>query len=225
MRKLIIIVVFVSFSLSNMQCSKKEANQPPSVVQLIYPSENLLCIENTIVFDWSDATDPENDNIQYNLLVASDRAMSNIVENRTISASQLSITLSKAQAFYWTVSALDVNNNQGTTSDTFAFFTKGEGNVNYAPFTSALLTPENNSQVNQGSVNLTWDAADSNAGDTLIYEVYLGENATLVLQDDAIPTKSYTVTVESGKTYSWRVDVKDQNGAKSIGQVWSFTVN
>lgn len=226
MRKLIIIVVFVSFSLSNIQCSKSEPeNQAPSSVQLIYPSANLLCIDNNIIFDWSDATDPENDDVQYNILVALDRAMTNIVENRTIASSQLSLTLNKAQAFYWTVNALDVNNNQGTTSETFAFFTKGDGIENYAPFTSELLTPENNSQINASSVNLTWDAADTNAGDTLTYEVYFGENSTLTLQDDSLTTKSFSVSVASGKTYSWKVDVVDQNGAKSIGKTWTFSVN
>ncbi len=225
MRKLIIIIVFVSFCLLNIQCSKTPENQAPSAVELIYPTANLLCIDNNILFDWGSATDPENDAIEYNIIIASDRAMSNIVENRTVGISQVSITLSKAQAYYWTVNALDVNNNQGSTSETFAFFTKGEGVANYAPFTAELLTPENNSQVNEGSVNLTWNAADSNDGDTLTYQVYFGENSTLTLQDDTLTTKSFIVTVESGKTYSWKVNVVDQNGAKSIGQTWTFSVD
>lgn len=225
MRKLIIIIVFVSFCLLNIQCSKTPENQAPSTVELIYPTANLLCIDNNILFDWGSATDPENDAIEYNIIIASDRAMSNIVENRTVGISQVSITLSKAQAYYWTVNALDVNNNQGSTSETFAFFTKGEGVANYAPFTAELLTPENNSQVNAGSVNLTWNAADSNDGDTLTYQVYFGENSTLTLQDDNLTTKSFIVTVESGKTYSWKVNVVDQNGAKSIGQTWTFSVD
>jgi hypothetical protein len=31
--------------------------------------------------------------------------------------------------------------------------------------------------------------------------------------------------VESAKTYYLKVNTIDQDGAKSIGQVWSFTVN
>lgn len=226
MRKLIIIVVFVSLCLLNIQCSGSPAeNQAPSAVQLIYPTANLLCIDNNIIFDWSNATDPENNDIQYNIIIASDRAMTNIVESKTVVASQLAVTLTKGQAYYWAVNALDVDNNLGTSSDTYAFFTKGDGTANYAPFTSELLTPENNSQVNAGSLNLTWDAADSNTNDTLTYQVYFGENSTLALVDDSLTAKSYMVTVESGKTYSWKVNVVDQNGAKSIGQTWTFTVN
>lgn len=208
-----------------IQCSKKATNNAPSAVTLIYPNNNLLCINNIINFEWTLATDPENDEVQYNVIIAKDRNLSNIVENRTISENQVSIILEKGTAYYWQVNALDIDNNLGSTSQTFAFFTYGQDISNYAPFTSVLLTPENNSQVTSGTTNLTWDAADANTGDTLTYEVFFGENDNLTLQDDNVTTKSYEVSVESGKSYSWRVDVKDQNGAKSIGQVWTFSVN
>ncbi|WP_439130410.1 hypothetical protein [Polaribacter sp.] len=207
------------------QCSKKVSNQAPTAVSLIYPTENLLCIDNNITFNWTTAIDPENDEVEYNIIIAKDRALTNIIENRTISNTQVSINLEQETAYYWKVDALDVNNNQGTASETYAFLTQGNIIENYVPFTAALLTPENNSQINSGTVNLTWDAADANFEDTLTYEVYFGEEDSTTLQDDNVATKSYSVSVESGKTYSWRVDVKDQNGAKSIGHVWTFSVN
>ena len=226
MKNLNTIIVFASLCLLTFQCSKKqEENKSPTSVELIYPSQNLLCIDNNIPFNWSDATDPENDAITYNIIIANDRGLTDIVENRTISASQVSINLERATAYYWTVSALDVNNNQGTKSEVFAFYTKGEGTLNSVPFTSELLTPSNNSQVSAGSVNLMWDAADANTGDTLTYEILFGENSSLKVLDETLVDKSYSVTVVSGKTYSWQVHVKDQNGAKSIGQIWSFSVN
>lgn len=208
----------------NIQCSK-ESNNAPSEVSLVYPSENLLCIENTIDFNWSDAVDPENDDIEYNIVIATDRAMTNIVENKTVITSQTTITLAKQTAFYWQVEAVDVDNNQSTASEVFAFFTKGEGVVNYAPFSSELVSPENDSNVNATSVNLTWEAADANTTDTLTYELYFGENSSLDLVDDTLTEKTQTMSIESGKTYFWQVNVKDQNGAKSIGQIWSFTAN
>ncbi len=207
------------------QCSKKESNQAPTAVSLIYPSENLLCIDTNISFNWSTAIDPENDDVEYSITIAKDRALTNIIENRTISNTQVTINLEAETAYYWKVDALDVNNNQGTASETYAFLTQGNSVANYIPFTSALLTPENNSSINANTVNLTWDAADANFEDTLTYEVYFGEVNNSTLQDDNVATKSYSVSVESGKTYSWRVDVKDQHGAKSVGHVWTFSVN
>lgn len=224
MKRFLINIVLIFSFLINIQCSK-ESNKAPSAVSLIYPSENLLCIENTIDFDWSNAVDPENDDLEYNILIATDRAMTNIIENKTVTTSQTTITLAKQTAFYWQVEAVDINNNQGTGSEVFAFFTKGEGVVNYAPFSSELVAPENGSNINTTSVSLTWEAADANTADTLIYELYFGENSSLDLVGDAFTEKTQTVSVESGKTYSWQVNVKDQNGAKSIGQTWSFTVD
>jgi hypothetical protein len=225
MKNIVIITVLVFFSFLNTQCSKKDKNQAPSVVNLMYPAQNLLCIDTTITFEWSAATDPENDVLEYNIIIATDRDMTNVIENKMTTSLQLTVTLEKKTAYYWKVDALDVDNNQGTESEIFAFYTKGEGVLNYAPFTSELVSPENNGQVNATSVSLTWEAADTNAGDTLTYELYFGENASLTLIDEALIVKSQTVLIESGNTYSWKVNVKDQDGAKSIGQIWSFTVN
>jgi hypothetical protein len=225
MKKILIITLLVLLSFLNIQCSKTTNNQVPTAVNLIYPTDNLLCIDNTITFNWSEATDPENDELEYNLMIATDRAMTNIVENKTITSLESVVTLTKETAYYWKVDALDVDNSQGSESAIFAFFTKGEGVVNYAPFVSELVSPENNSQVNTTSLSLTWEASDTNATDTLTYELFFGEGSTLTLIEEALTEKSHTVSVESGKTYSWKVNVKDQNGAKSIGQTWVFTVN
>ena len=225
MKKILISIVLVFASFVSIQCSKDPKNRAPSAVNLIYPSQNLLCIENTITFNWSEAIDPENDALEYNIIIATDRAMTNIIENETTTSSELTFILEKQTAYYWKVDALDVKNNQGTESEIFAFYTKGEGVLNYAPFASELVSPENNGQVNATSVSLTWEAADADTDDILSYELYFGENSDLNLMDDTLTEKSYTVSVESGKTYSWKVNVKDQYEAKSIGQTWIYTVN
>ncbi len=224
MKKVYVKTLLLSFCFFLIHCSKKE-NQAPSTVDLVFPSANLLCIDNTITFDWSDAIDPDNDDLEYNLIIAKDRALSNIVENRTVTESQLEITLEKETAYYWKVDALDINNNLGSSSEVFAFYTKGDGTQNYVPFTSQLLTPNNNAVVASGVLNLTWNSADPNINDTLTFEVFFGENSNPELIDDAVSSENYTVTVVSGKTYFWKVNVIDEVGAKSIGQIWSFTAN
>jgi hypothetical protein len=226
MKRLFIMPVLVFLCVLNIQCSKDEKNKAPIAVNLIYPTQNLLCTDNTINFNWSKATDPENDALEYNLIIATDRSMTNVIENITITNLQTTVSLEKQTAYYWKVDALDINNKQGTSSEIFAFFTKGEGVLNYAPFSAELVSPENNSnQSASTSISLVWDAADINTTDILTYELYFGENSTLTLIDDSLSDKSRIVSVESGKSYSWKVNVKDQNGAKSIGQIWSFTVN
>lgn len=218
------LIIVCCFLLIN--CSKK-SNQAPSTVDLVFPTSDLLCIDNIITFDWTEATDPEGNDIEYNLIIAKDRALTDVVENRTVTESQIEITLEKETAYYWQVDALDVNNNLGSSSEVFAFFTKGEGEgeQNYVPFTSQLLTPNNNTIVASGALDLTWKAGDPNLDDVLSYEVFFGVNADPSLVDDAVTTKNYTVNVVAGTTYYWKVNVKDDSGAKSIGQIWSFTAN
>ena len=70
-------------------------NEAPSTVNLVYPTENLLCIDNTIVFDWTDATDANNDNIRYKVEFSNSRDMAVIVKTETVSSSTKSITVDK----------------------------------------------------------------------------------------------------------------------------------
>jgi hypothetical protein len=226
MRKLVIIITLCASGFLAVSCSKDEpANQPPSVVQLTYPTQDLLCISNVIPFNWSDATDPENDVLEYNIIVAKDRQLTDVVENVTLSASQIEIILEKGTPFYWQVSAVDEVNNQMSTSATFAFFTKGNGVTNYAPFMADLKSPENNTNVSAGSLDLVWEATDTNTEDTLSYELFFGENGALSSIGTSLTVQTYAVSVVSGKTYSWKVNVIDNWGAKSVGQTFTFTVN
>lgn len=218
-------VILICFSLLVLQGCEKYKNKAPSSVQLIFPTENLLCINNTINFDWSDAIDPENDEIEYTIIIAKDRAFTNIIENRPVGESEITLVLEKATAYYWKVDALDIDNNLGTSSETYAFYTQGSVTENYAPFSPKVITPENNAVVDAGVIFLRWIAEDINTTDVLTYELYFGENDNLVLIENDLTSQNYEITVESGKTYSWQVNVKDQNGAKSIGQIWTFTVN
>lgn len=218
-------VILICFSLLVLQGCEKYKNKAPSSLQLIFPTENLLCINNTINFDWTDAIDPENDEIGYTIVIAKDRAFTSIIENRPVDESEITLVLEKATAYYWKVDALDIDNNLGASSETYAFYTQGIAIENYTPFSPKVITPENNSAVNAGIIFLRWIAEDINTTDVLTYELYFGENDNLVLIDNNLTSQNYEITAESGKTYSWQVNVKDQNGAKSIGKIWTFTVN
>lgn len=201
-------------------------NDAPSKVDLVYPTENLLCIENSITFDWSDATDPNNDNVTYKVEISKNRDMSNIIKTETANTSQAVITLDKGVAHYWRVTATDSKGKSGDASSVFAFYTKGTGVLNVAPFTAQLVSPTVGNSVSGTDVDLKWTGADSNTGDTLKYDVFFGEDADPQTKvGDLITANSLNVTIESGKTYYWKVNTVDDSEAKSIGQIWSFKVN
>ncbi|MFT7899989.1 MULTISPECIES: hypothetical protein [Flavobacteriaceae] len=206
--------------------SKEPVNEAPTKVTLTYPTQNLLCIDNSIPFDWSDATDPNNDNISYKIEIATNRELTNIIKTQTAVASNITIALDKGVAHYWRVIAVDNKGKEGEPSEVFAFYTKGEGETNTAPFTAELVKPEDEGTISGTTITLEWKGADSNTGDTLTYDVYFGEDAEpTTIKEENLSATSLEVDVESGKTYYWKINTKDNSGAKSIGQVWSFTIN
>ena len=200
-------------------------NAAPSKAQLIYPSVDLLCIDNTITFNWNAASDPDGDSVRYKLTIAKDRALTDVVEQRTVNGTSVTITLQKGVAHYWSVIAVDGETNEGEPTATQAFFTAGIGVSNYAPFTAALVSPDNDSDIDAGSVNLNWTGGDTNINDVLTYELYFGEEADPPLLSSDLSSETSEVTVVSGKTYYWKINTLDGSGAKTIGQVWKFNVN
>lgn len=214
------------FLLSCGGGGKEPVNEAPTKVSLTYPTQNLLCIDNSIPFDWSDATDPNNDNISYKIEIATNRELTNIIKTQTAVVSNINIALDKGLAHYWRVTAVDNKGKEGDPSEVFAFYTKGEGETNTAPFTAELVKPEDEEIISGTTVTLEWKGADSNTGDTLTYDVYFGEDADpTTIKEENLSTTSIEVDVESGKTYYWKVNTKDNSGSKSIGQIWSFTIN
>lgn len=235
MRKVIRTIVLFSLPLL-VACgggSSKEdgeleiVNEAPSTVSLELPTDKLLCIDNEITFDWSDATDANNDNITYKITIAKDRGLTNIAESKTINSSSISFNLEKGVAYYWGITAVDSKGKSGVPSSVYSFYTKGEGETNALPFASKLVSPADEDLLDATivSVALKWIGADSDTDDTLSYEVFFGEDVNLTDVISSQEEESYSVTVATGKTYYWKVNTIDNSGGKSIGQVWSFSVN
>jgi len=229
MIKAIKTIALFSFALF-ISCgggSKVLVNEAPTKVSLVYPTQNLLCIDNIISFDWSDATDANNDNISYKIDFSDTRSMSSITKTETASASTKTISLNRGVAYYWRITAIDSKGKSGEVSSVNAFYTKGTGETNTAPFTAEIVSPVDEDSLEAGtvSVDLKWKGADSNTDDTLKYEVYFGETTNPVLLQNDVDVLVKNVIVESGKTYYWKINTIDNSGAKSIGQVWSFNVN
>jgi len=202
------------------------ANEAPSTVEnLIFPSANLLCIDNNIDFDWDDAVDPEGGTVRYRILIARDRDLTQIEEERIVTQSQVTITLERAVAFYWNVVSLDNANAESEPTPTQAFFTMGDGIANNVPFTAALIAPEDGGTVTAGTTNLSWEGGDTDVDDVLTFDLFFGTEADPPLLQEGLDVENFDVMTTTGNTYFWRIDSIDDSGARSIGQVWQFTAN
>jgi len=198
---------------------------PSQVTQVVFPTADLLCTDNNVNFQWNAATDADGDSITYRVVIATDRSLVDVVENRTASTNNITITLQQGVAYYWNVTAIDDSGAESMPSTTLAFFTSGPGITNYAPFTAELNTPVNESTVTPGTVTLSWTGADTDVDDTLTYDLFFGTTDTPPETESDLTIDNLDVTVTSGVTYFWRVDSTDDSGFKTLGQLWSFTAN
>ena len=201
-------------------------NSAPTVPTLTYPTNNLLCIDNVLNFQWNASTDSQGDPINYHIEVSKNTQFSPLTHNVTSTTTSKSITLEKGIAYYWRVKATDNKNASSNYSTTFSFYTEGVGITNHLPFSPVLVSPALNSVQTGTSVTLQWTASDVDANNTLTYDVYFGTaNPPTIVTSANQSASTLTKTVAASTTYYWKVVVKDGKGGQTIGQVWSFTTD
>lgn len=202
-------------------------NTAPTVPVLASPTDNKLCLDNTVVFQWNPSSDTEKDAIVYQIQVAKDNGFTQIASTLTATSNLThTVTLDKNTAYYWRVKATDAKGLASAYSTTYKFYTAGVAVVNHLPFAPDLVHPTINSVLTGTSATLTWTASDVDTSDVLTFDVYFGKaNPPTVKVSNNISTLSATIIVEPTKQYFWKVVVKDNKGGETIGQVWKFKTN
>ena len=201
-------------------------NNAPSKPSLTSPTNNLLCINNSVTFVWSASADPDGDAVKYEIEISKDSQFTQIANKVSSSATSQTIALDKGTAYYWRVKAIDSKNKTGDYSSTFQFYTEGTGVSNHLPFSPSIVKPELNGKVQTTSVALEWNASDVDTADTLTYDVYFGTaNPPTVKVATGMSAKTLTQNVSASTKYYWKVVVKDNHGGQTIGQVWNFTTD
>jgi len=199
-----------------------ENRAPLSVSSLKYPTNNLLCINNTLDFEWEKATDPDGDNLSYIIEIAADNTFSSLIHNYTVSATSRTITLDKGEAFYWRVKAKDPKGLTSEYSSIFQFYTEGIGEENHLPFSPAITSPSLEGTVQGSTVDLKWTASDVD-NDPLTFDILFDtSNPPVTKVGDNQSDTSLTVNLAANTKYYWQVIVKDDKGGQTLGQIWSF---
>lgn len=233
-----IAAISFSFSFSLGSCGGGGGGEPtpppvvntaPTVPTLTYPTNNLLCIDNVLNFQWNASTDAEGGVITYQIEVSKNAQFTlPLAHNVTATTTSKSISLEKGIAYYWRAKATDSKNASSSYSATNQFYTEGLGIVNHLPFSPVLVSPVLNEVVHGApkTLALTWTASDVDASDTLTYDVYFGTvNPPTAIVSANQSTKIYSATLAASTKYYWKVVVKDGKGGQTIGQVWSFTTD
>ncbi len=198
-------------------------NQAPSVPALVFPTDGGDCTNIALELKWNPAADPEGDPVSYVVEVATSGDFSPVLFSATTTEAQRSFDLEKGTVYHWRVRAEDNKGNKSTHSLVHTFFTEPEAAVNHVPQVPEIEAPALGATVTGDSAELKWKVGDSD-GDPLRSHLYFGtENPPPSLRDN-LETTTEQVTVQAGKTYHWRIVVKDDKGGVAIGPVWNFTV-
>ena len=197
-------------------------NKAPSVPLLIFPTDNLLCTDNVLNFNWNPSIDPEGDVLTYQIQVADDNLFTQIVHSLNSSFTEQTISLSKGRTYYWRVKSIDSKNLESSFSSVFSFYTDREGELNHLPFSPFLVAPTLNSIQGTTIISLEWTANDVD-NDPLLFDVFFGiNNPPNVKIAENLIINTFSVVTESSKNYYWKVVVEDDKGGRTIGQTWNF---
>ena len=202
-------------------------NHAPTTPTLVYPTADLLCLENPVECKWNVSTDLDGDVITYLLEVAKNNSFTDGKQTFTSQTPIQSVPLLEDVAYYWRVKATDSKNAASSYSSVFKFYTYGIGVVNHVPFSPELVSPQLNTTQTGTTATLQWTASDVDTTDTLTYDVYFGtdENPVLVTPTSISTTSFVTPTLSTSTTYYWKIVVIDGKGGQTIGQIWNFTTD
>ncbi|MEP2279935.1 MAG: hypothetical protein ABJI11_10910, partial [Maribacter sp.] len=104
--------------------AKEIINVAPSIPTLIYPSNELFCIENELEFSWTASTDSDGDSISYKIQIAEDEQFNNVVVEELRSVNEIIVPLEKGKTFYWRILAIDNQDNSSGFTPTWNFYTE-----------------------------------------------------------------------------------------------------
>ena len=202
----------------------KSGLSAPENNEVCYEGEAVDASNSEVTFSWEASSDTDS----YDLQITNQETSQTKTESGITSTSK-AVTLATDVSYSWKVVSKANDTNDTTDSDTWQFYLAGDGQENYAPFPSTILSPTSGAAVDSsnGLVTLSWEGNDPDEGDSLTYTVYFDEIDGL--QDPQttntnITETSLEVEVESGTTYYWRVKTSDGTSS-SFTLVYSFIVN
>lgn len=131
MKNIPIKTVLLLLILSGFGCSKNNDDGPsnlaPEVFELIGVTNGAIQVGLFPTFSWNEAIDPENDEINYSLIIDSEMQPTTIAEtNISDNSVTISNRLKLLTTYYWKIRATDSAGNT-TESETYSFTTRNIG--------------------------------------------------------------------------------------------------
>ncbi|MFN4133928.1 MAG: SusE domain-containing protein, partial [Candidatus Hadarchaeales archaeon] len=189
----------------------------PAIPSLTSPAHGAWVITPSL--KWNSVTDISLP-VLYNLQIAYDNDFLHLVVNVELLENSWSGQLDEGP-YWWRVQAKDGASNPSGWSENRKFIVD-----NTPPTKPVLSTPENNTDVNAGTITFGWQASDLGAGISKYWIQIDNEpdfdNTYLVHENQVVTENTYQYTISVSGRYYWRVKATD--GAGNVGE-WSDGYN
>ncbi|WP_420321278.1 hypothetical protein [Flagellimonas sp.] len=224
--------IFLSLGILIVLGSCGGNDDPPPIpggANLVFPDRNSECTTgisvnetlSQVTFQWQASTNTDS----YTLNVVN--LETNIPQTISTAATSASLSIVKGAPYSWSVTSLNSKSDQVATSETWLFYNAGS-QTTYAPFPAQLVGPVSGSTVQRNIDNevlLAWQGADVE-NDITAFEVFFStaNPPTTSVGTTNSSTMEFSVGVESGTIYYWKIITTDAEGNNSDSGVFEFRV-
>lgn len=212
---------------------------PPPVPVLVSPANNSTIIYNTVTLIWNPVTDPSTPvsyeaevyNSSNTRIFTTTNLLGQWITNTQAEVAILGIPILTDGAYHWKVRAKDAQSNISDWSEFWYFTVDIDKTIPPPPL---LVSPANNSTVNDNTPTLVWDPVIDPAI-PVQYQVQVYNRYEILIFDTPlwIPGTQATVEVDilgglpylTDATYHWRARARDAMGNTSEwSEFWYFEV-
>lgn len=139
-RKRQLLTLYYGDTFTMLTVSQNLPNTAPSQVKLSYPGEDGTDVKINAEFAWEKASDPDGDNVSYELMVSPDNGENWTTMNTSTTRGRLPALMEKNTTYIWKVAAED--DFGGRSESETGSFTTGDGGA-YKDGEVVLIQKEN----------------------------------------------------------------------------------
>ena len=184
------------------------------------PANHATGISTDADLNWIGGDPDAGDTVRYDIYFGVS-TIPPLVSNGQLVATYDPGMLNNNTKYYWRIVATD--NHSASTAGSLWDFTTGL-TPNNPPNMPSNPSPANHSTGVSVDVDLSWTGGDTDAGDTVSYDVYFGTTAIPhLVSNGQLATTYITGTLDSNTKYYWRIVAADSHSESTIGPLWDFT--
>jgi hypothetical protein len=195
-------------------------NNPPNAPNDPDPYNGQTEVDINADLTWK-CSDPDDDQLTYDVYFGINNPPQLKENNQTSKYYDPGIMELDTQ-YFWKINAWDPYGGFNT-SPIWNFTTGSE--ANFPPNLPSNPSPEDGIINIDIEYDLSWICSDPD-GDNLTYDVYFEAEDTspdIKVSDDQTQTNFDPGTLHYSTTYYWKIVAKDEHGASTTGDIWSFT--